>query len=69
MKNPAGCTDAAGRENNNSLSLPPEIIKDFEREAAGLQHGSVTLTAFFRDGHVRYELTKVRSFIPEGGCH
>lgn len=48
-----------------STRLPPEIIADFEAEAAGLEFGTVKLEAHIRDGKPRYVIGRERSIIPE----
>jgi excisionase family DNA binding protein len=47
----------------NRQAVPREIIKTFEKELAGISHGSVTLTVHFRDGKPRFVIGRERSFL------
>ena len=43
------------------LKIPNDIVGDLENEAAGLEHGIVTLSIHIRDGHPRYVISRERS--------
>jgi hypothetical protein len=46
------------------MRTPPPILERFERAAAGLDYGSVSLTLHMKGGAARYVIQKEESFIP-----
>jgi len=44
--------------------VPVAAIKELEREAAGIMHGTITLTLHIKDGNlIRFTTSRERSFI------
>jgi hypothetical protein len=46
------------------MKIPVQIAELFDKESAGLTHGSVTLSLYLRDGKPRYVIGKELSIIP-----
>jgi hypothetical protein len=46
------------------VRIPAAILEKFERAAAGLDYGSVTLTLHVKSGAPRFVISKEESFIP-----
>jgi len=52
-------------QTGNIGNIPPEAFQAFECEAAGVIHGTVTLTLHVKDGHlIRYTIDRELSFVP-----
>jgi hypothetical protein len=46
-------------------NIPPAAVRELENEAAGLMHGTATLTLHIKDGiMVRFTTNRERSFVP-----
>jgi len=55
------CVDLPGYNG----TVPLAAVKELEREAAGIIHGTVTLTLHIKDGNLtRFATSRERSFIP-----
>ena len=56
--------DALGAILDGGMTVPPRVLAKFERAAFGLEHGSVTLALYVRDGKPRFEVERKESILP-----
>jgi len=68
--NPSGKTNQSGivfavPQTDYNGNVPLAAIHELKQEAAGVMHGTVTLTLHIKDGHLyRYTTGHERSFVP-----